>query len=123
MAGKKPYRIDERLIEFAAAVIKVTEALPSSPAGRYVSGQLVRSGLAPVLQYGEAQAAESPDDFIHKMKVALKELRETFNALRVIRRMNWIDLGEIEDNINENNELISIFIKSIETARNNNNKK
>ncbi|GAA4324645.1 hypothetical protein GCM10023184_12140 [Flaviaesturariibacter amylovorans] len=79
--------------------------------------------MAPVLQYGEAQAAESPDDFIHKMKVALKELRETFNALRVIRRMNWIDLGEIEDNINENNELISIFIKSIETARNNNNKK
>jgi four helix bundle protein len=122
MPGQKPYKIDERLIEYSAVIIHVTEHLPLSPAGKYISGQLVRSGVGPVLQYGEAQAAESPDDFIHKMKVALKELRESFNALRVIRRMAWFGSDEINDAINETNELISIFVKSIETARNNNKK-
>jgi four helix bundle protein len=122
VAKEKIYKLDERLVEFAASIIYLIEKLPVSLPGKYVSGQVVRSGVAPALQYGEAQAAESPDDFIHKMKVALKELRETFNALKIVRRMNWLDQAEIELLIQENNELISIFVKSIDTARRNNNK-
>jgi four helix bundle protein len=119
MQKERIYDLDARLIEFAASIIKVTEALPETAAGKYVAGQLVRSGVAPTLQYGEAQAAESPKDFIHKMKVALKELRETFNALRVIRRVSWFMTDDLTETIKENNELIAIFVASIGTARKN----
>ena len=73
----KTYDLEERLIDFAVRVITVVEALPDSKAGRHISGQLVRSGTSPAPNYGEAQSAESVDDFVHKLKVALKELRET----------------------------------------------
>jgi four helix bundle protein len=76
---ERKYILDERLIEFASVIIDISEALPGSIAGNHIAGQLIRSGTAPCLQYGEAQGAESRNDFIHKMKVFLKELRETFN--------------------------------------------
>ena len=75
------YDLAERLINFAASIIELAEMLPGSFAGRHIAGQMIRSGTAPALHYGEAQGGESRKDFIHKMKVALKELRETFNAL------------------------------------------
>ncbi len=69
--------IQERLIRFAARIIKVCDALPSTVAGRHVAGQLLRCGTAPAPQHGEARSAESPDDFIHKLKIAVKELNES----------------------------------------------
>lgn len=82
------YEVDlnERLISFAVIMIDVSEALPKTFAGNHLSGQLIRSGTAPALNYGEAQGAESRNDFIHKMKIAAKELRETYNCLRIIKK-------------------------------------
>jgi four helix bundle protein len=76
----RKFNLDERLIEFASAIIDIAEALPKTVAGDHLAKQLTRSGTAPCLQYGEAQGAESRNDFIHKMKISLKELRETYNC-------------------------------------------
>ena len=101
-------------------IIEIVNEMPNSKAGNHLSGQLVRSGTSVSLNYGEAQSAESKKDFIHKMKIILKELRETFICLKIIHRSK---LYKIEEKIikakKECNELISIFVKSIETARNN----
>jgi len=117
----KKFDLEERLIEFAVVIIEISESLNNTRAGNYISGQLVRSGTSPALHYGEAQSAESRNDFIHKLKILLKELRESLVALKIIRRVSLtkkIDL--IEKGIIECNELISIFVKSIETAKKNN---
>ena len=116
---ERKFDLDDRLINFAASIIDVSEAFPQTVAGRHIGGQLVRSGTAPALHYGEAQGGESRKGFIHKMKVALKELRETYNCLRIIKKKNWYTADPLAVIIDENNQLISIFVKSIETARNN----
>jgi four helix bundle protein len=118
---KKDYDLDLRLIKFAAKIISIAEMLPKSTAGNHISGQLVRSGTSPALHYGEAQAAESPKDFIHKLKVSLKELRETFNCLRLITELNWLNIEELKV-LMENDELIAIFVTSIKTSQGNNGK-
>ena len=117
---ERKFDLDERLIHFAVMVIKVAEALPKTVAASHIAGQLVRSGTAPALNYGEAQSAESRNDFIHKMKVAAKELRETFNCLRIVKKMNWYSEPSLIPVLDENNQLVSIFVKSIETAKKNN---
>ncbi len=83
---EKKYDLDERLINFASNCIEVAEGLPKTFAANHIASQFIRSSTSPALHYGEAQAAESKNDFIHKMKVCLKELRETFNALRLIKK-------------------------------------
>jgi len=88
---ERKFDLEERLIDFASNIVDVAEALPNTIAGNHLAGQLVRSGTAPALQYGEAQAAESRQDFIHKMKVALKELRETYNCSRIIKKKDWYE--------------------------------
>jgi four helix bundle protein len=113
------YPLDERLIDFAVVIIEISEKLPDSAAGKHISGQMLRSGTSPALHYGEAQAAESANDFVHKMKVILKELRETFNALRTVRKMNWLMNESVDPALDENNQLIAIFVSSINTARKN----
>ena len=116
----RKFDLEERLIDFAVLIIEVAESLNNTRAGNHISGQIVRSGTSPALHYGEAQSAESRNDFIHKLKVLLKELRETLVALKIIRRVSLtrkIDL--VEKGIIECNELISIFVKSIETAKKN----
>ena len=114
------YDLEERLITFSVLIIEIVNEMQNSKAGNHLAGQLVRSGTSVSLNYGEAQSAESKKDFIHKMKIILKELRETFICLRIIQRSK---LYETEDKIikskKENNELISIFVKSIETAQKN----
>jgi four helix bundle protein len=117
---EKKYDLNERLICFAALIIDIAEALPKTFAGNHLGGQLIRSGTSPALQYGEAQSAESRSNFIHKMKVGAKELRETFNCLRIIQIKNWIKKEILEPALNENNQLIAIFVTSIATAKNNN---
>jgi four helix bundle protein len=79
--------------------------------------QLLRSGTSPSLNYGEAKSGESRNDFIHKMKVCLKELRESYNCLRIFHKAGiYENEREVLDLITECNELISIFVKSIKTA-------
>ena len=87
-------------------------------AGNHLSGQLIRSGTSPALNYGEAQSGESRKDFIHKIKVVLKELRESFACLKIIYQAKLYKIEkDLLTALKENNELISIFVKSVETAQ------
>ncbi|AHW59836.1 four helix bundle protein [Draconibacterium orientale] len=114
------FELEERLIVFAARIIELAEKLPNSPIGNHMKGQIVRSGTSPALNYGEAQSAESKKDFIHKMSVCLKELRETFVAIKIIKYSKLLtEVALLEECYVENNELISIFVKSIETVKKN----
>ena len=117
---ERKFDLDERLINFSVAIIDISEILPKTFAGIHIAGQLVRSGTSPALNYGEAQSAESRNDFIHKMKVSAKELRETYNCLRIIKKKNWCPEVKMDPILDEINQLISIFVKSIETAKRNN---
>jgi four helix bundle protein len=114
----KEYDLEGRLIDFAVRIIEVARSLPKTKVGNHIAGQLVRCGTSPAPNYGEAQGAESRADFIHKMKVCLKELRETRVWLLMIARASLIKPASTLDSlIDENNQLISIFVKSIQTAR------
>ncbi len=108
---------EERLFDFSVLIIDLSDHPAETKAGNYYAGQIIRSGSSPALNYGEAQIAESKRDFVHKMKVCLKELRETCVALRIIKKANlYPGYHTIDDLINENNELISIFVASIKTS-------
>ena len=98
--------LEDRLINFAVRVVNVVEALPDSKVGNHVARQLVRSGTSPAPNYGEAQSAESRRDFVHKMKVALKELRETLIWLRIIERKPLCEPNKMTEIIRECDELI-----------------
>ncbi len=114
------FDLENRLIDFAVRTIRTSESLPKSKVGRHIAGQLIRSGTSPASNYGEAQSAESRPDFIHKMKVALKELRETRVWLLIIVRANLIQpVSKLKTLVDENNQLISIFVKSVSTAQQN----
>jgi four helix bundle protein len=113
----KIFDLEERLIDFAVRIIRTAESLPKTKVGNHIAGQLIRCGTSPAPNYGEAQSAESRSDFIHKMKVSLKELRETRVWLLIIVRAKLIKPpSKLEPLIEENNELISIFVTSIKTA-------
>lgn len=117
------FDLEERLVDFAVSVIRLLEALPKTKTGNHIAGQVVRSGTAPAAIYGEAQGAESRADFIHKIKLALKELRETRVWLLIVDRARLIETpAGLEQLADENNQLISIFVKSIETAKANRRK-
>ncbi len=90
MSKEVEFDLEERLVDFAARCIKVAQSLPRSFSGQHLSGQLTRSGTSPALNYGEAQGAESRKDFIHKMRVCLKELRETRICLKIIIRSEML---------------------------------
>lgn len=116
----KEFDLEDRLIDFAVRIITIAESLPKSKTGNHIAGQLIRSGTSPAPNYGEAQSAESHADFIHKMKISLKELRETRIWLLVIVKTNLVTpVSKIESLIDENNQLISIFVTSIRTAKQN----
>ena len=110
--------IEERLLDYAADCIRIAESLPSSYTGKHLSGQLVRAGTAPYAHQGEAQGAESVDDFIHKMSIALKELRESARWLNLIARVPLVpNLSKVNAVLAESDELRRIFYSSIKTAR------
>ena len=118
--GNRKFDLEERLLEFASAVIDLSENLPDTRAGNHVAGQILRSGTSPYPNHGEAEDAESREDFIHKLKVCLKELRETRRWARLIKRKAWPK----EDSallfvLSESDELIRIFYSSIQTAKRN----
>lgn len=112
----KAQELEERLIDFAVMVIGVVEVLPSSKAGNHIGGYMIRSGTSPAPNYGEARSAESRRDFIHKMKISLKELRETIIWLKIISRKQLVDDTLVSRVIAECDELIAIFIASTRTA-------
>jgi four helix bundle protein len=114
-------KLEKRLIDFSVMILNLTERLPESKAVRYLADQLIRSGTSPALNYGEARSAESSVDFIHKMKVCLKELREAYITLQILQKKIGINKEKVslEQSISECNELISIFVKSIQTAEEN----
>lgn len=120
MNGTRKFDLEERLINFLVLISDLVESLPVTITGKYLAGQLIRSGLSPALNYGEAKSAESINDFILKMKIALKELRETFISLKIIKQKHYKQVVNVTDTcIKECNELICIFVKSISTAENN----
>ncbi len=119
----KEYDLEDRLINFAVSIIDIVEALPNTRAAKHIAGQLVRSGTSPAPNYGEAQSAESRKDFIHKMKISLKELRETRVWLRIILKKSLIKPpDQAEAGLSECQELIRIFAKSVLTAESKKNK-
>jgi len=116
--NSKGYDLEERLIGFAVRIITISEALPSTKAGNHIASQLVRSGTSPALNYGEAQGAESKSDFVHKLRIVVKELRETCVSLRISRRLGPVESeSSIAEALDECNQLIAIFVASIQTAR------
>ncbi|HEX7570327.1 MAG TPA: four helix bundle protein [Verrucomicrobiae bacterium] len=117
----RKFDLEERLLEFASAIIDLSEKLPTSRAGNHVAGQVLRSGTAPYPYHGEAEDAESRDDFIHKLKICLKELRETRRWARLGKRRDWAkDETALLFVLSEVEELIRIFYSSIQTAKRNN---
>ena len=117
----KEFDLEERLIDLAVRIIRTAESLPKNKIGKHIAGQLIRSGTSPAANYAEAQGAESRADFIHKIKLGLKELRETNVWLRIIIKAELIKpVTKLDSLLNENNQLISIFVKSIKTAKLNN---
>jgi four helix bundle protein len=111
------YDLEERLLLYSVRIIKTVERLPDTKTGNHVGGQLLKSGTSPYPNHGEAQAAESPRDFIHKLRVSLKELRETQRWLKLAQRMPLVASPELLDDIlKETEELIRIFVTSIRRA-------
>ena len=118
--GKRKFDLEDRLLEFASAVIDLSETLPATRVGNHVAGQTLRSGTSPYPNHGEAEAAESRDDFIHKLKICLKELRETRRWARLIKRKAWVkNETTLLFVLSESEELIRIFHASIQTAKRN----
>jgi len=113
----RKYDLEDRLLRYATAIVRLTEQLPNTRAGNHVAGQLLRSGTSPLFNHGEAQAAESPNDFVHKMRICLKELRESQRALRLMQAVPLLaDSSELIAMLAETDELIRIFVVSIRTG-------
>ncbi|MCB0533620.1 MAG: four helix bundle protein [Lewinellaceae bacterium] len=111
--------LEERLIEFADLIIELSESLPATKAANHLSSQLIRSGTASALNYGEAQAAESKQDFLHKIKIVLKELRETQINLKIIARRRFLLPAFEKKALDECGQLVAIFTKTVETTKRN----
>src|SRR3984893_15866904 len=113
------FDLEDRLLEFAVRLSKLVDALPSSRTGNHVAGQLLRCGTSPFANHGEVQAAESRKDFIHKLGVCFKELKEIKRWLRLIARVELLSAGRIRPLVLETEELRRIFSASIRTAEKN----
>ena len=109
--------LEERLIDFAVRIVKLSSNLPRTSADRHIAGQILRSGTSPAPNYGEARGAESHADFVHKLRIVLKELNETSIWLRIIERSQLIRKELIRDIVQENTELCRIFAAALKSTR------
>lgn len=109
--------IEERLIDFAVRIIRVCEVLSNRPAGRHIRGQLLRCGTSPAPNYGEARGAESGKDFVHKLKIVLKELNESRVWVKIVIRAELLPGKQLESLLDECDQLCRIVSASIKTAR------
>ena len=113
------YDLEDRLVGFAVMILTLSESLPKRFGIKSLANQLVRSGTSPALNYGEAQSAESPKDFLHKLRLCLKELRETQICLQIVKRKPYLEIDLVNPVLNECGELVAIFTASIETKKRN----
>lgn len=119
VADRRAFDLEDRLVGLGVRVSQVAGNLPPGRVGAHVSAQLIRCATSPAANYAEARTAESRKDFIHKLKICLKELRETFVWLKYLRGLGIGEYGPLEESIRETDELIAIFVVSIATARRN----
>lgn len=113
----KPNQLEERLIQFSVDVILLCEKIDNPLAAEHLTKQLIRSTTSAALNYGEARSGESTRDFLHKMKICLKELRESMINMKIQKGANLIlDVQKLDVLIDENNQLISIFVAGIKTS-------
>src|SRR6266566_3616587 len=110
--------LQERLIAFAVRIVRLSASLPRTTAGKHIAGQILRSGTSPAPNYGEARGAESHADFVHKVRIVLKELNETAIWLRIINNSRILKTELLKEIMRENAELCRIFTASLKTARN-----
>src|SRR6266480_5626992 len=108
--------LEERLVDFAVRIVKLSAGLPKTPAGKHIAGQILRAGTSPAPNYGEARGAESHADFVHKLRVVLKELNETSIWLRIIERSQILRKELLTDISGESRELCRIFTASLKTG-------
>ncbi len=109
--------LEERLIDFAVRIVNLSARLPRTTAGKHIAGQILRAGTAPAPNYGEARGAESPADFVHKLRIVLKELNETSIWLRIIERSRLLGPQLLSSIMQESKDLCRIFTSSLKTAR------
>jgi four helix bundle protein len=114
---KRADQLQERLIDFAVRIIKLSSKLPKNPAGRHIAHQILRSGTSPPPNYGEARAASSHADFLHHLSIVLSELNETLIWLQIICKSELIKSELLSGVIDENLQLSRILAASIKTAR------
>ncbi len=112
--------LEERLIDFAVRIVRLSARLPKTAAGRHIAAQILRSGTSPAPNYGEARGGESEADFVHKLRIVLKELNETSIWLRVIERSQLLKTELVAGIVKENSELCKIFMASLKTVRSRN---
>jgi len=116
----KKYDLEDRFIDFTIIISNVVDEVDNSKLGTHIAGQLIRSGSSPALNYEEAQSAESRKDFIHKLKIILKELKESRVCLKIIERKPLVpNTKKLAPIIKETEELIAIIYKSTVTAKSN----
>ena len=113
----KHSNLENRLITFAVSVLELADNLPSTFAATHLGKQLIRSATSSALNYGEAQAAESRADFIHKMKIVLKELKESFVCLKILAQRKYLEAEGSRPILAECNELVAMFVTSLKTAQ------
>jgi len=109
--------LDERLLDFGVRVIKVVEAMPATLVGRRIGDQLLRCGTSVGANYEEARAAESTADFVHKLQLALKELREAYYWLLLLSKAKTLPPDRLEELINESHQLRAILSKAVAPAK------
>jgi four helix bundle protein len=115
-----PWDLEERLLDYSARLVRLVESLPKTRSGTHLGGQLLRSGTSPLLNHAEAGSAESRQDFLHKLRISLKELRETGRCLKLIQRVPLVQTSTTLDPLlKETDELIRIFITSVRTTERN----
>ena len=116
---KPRFDLEDRLLEFSARIIRLVDALPNTRAANHLANQLLRCGTSPYGNHGEVEAAESRKDFVHKLKICLKELKETRRWLRLAAKSAMVPSSRMTAILSETEELIRIFFSSIRTAKRN----
>jgi four helix bundle protein len=110
------FDLEDRLLDFSARIIRLVDALPNTRAANHVAGQLLRCGTSPYGNHGEVEAAESRRDFVHKLRICLKELKETRRWLRLLQKASLVPEKKMGAILGETEELIKIFFTSVRTA-------
>lgn len=110
-------KLDERLLEYGARIIRLVESLPKNLTGRRIGDQLLRSGTSAGANYEEAQGAESKDDFVHKLHISLKELRESNYWLRMLVKAGTVPPQRMASLLDEPDELRAMLSKALATAK------